>query len=126
MSEKEILEEILFDEPKIKKIMIKGIKCEIWDDIPYDVASSIADDWMSSAMDQQSGKSKVDLKDTMDNILLSIFVKPKITKEFLKSKKCPSELAGLAVSYYSKLVNGFSILDDAEYIEDYEDVDLDI
>ena len=45
-----------------------------------------------------------------------------LSKEFLKSEKCPSEFAGLAISYYSKIVAGFSLLDDAEYVEEFEDI----
>ena len=118
------IEDFNFEEPKVKKVTIRGVECEILDGIPYDLAAKIADGWMASAFDQQSGKD-INLRDTMDDILLSIFVKPKLTKEFLKSNKCPSEFAGLAVSYYSKIVAGFGLLDDGEYTEDFVDVEDD-
>lgn len=123
------LDELPFKSPRTRIITIKGVNFEIYEELPYIVGASVADIWIKSMMGGNRSLESADLRETLNQILLSVVVKPKLTKKFIESNKCPNEFVGIAMNHFTKIIQGFSMIEDAEepeYIDEDELIEEEI
>ena len=114
----------LFKEPEIQEIELDGVKCRIYTDVPYKVSRNILSKWFGQQMtksktenvDVKVPKSPSDIFDNdtisnmMDEIIVGIFVEPKITVEYLNENYCPQDLVVFAFSHLRNILEGMALI----------------
>lgn len=114
------LKDLPYRSPTTEVVPVKGVNFEIYKELPYLVSAKVANLWIKSMMGTRSLES-ADLSETLHEILLAVVVKPKLTIDFLMSDRCPNEFIGIAMRYFTQIVQSFSLIDSDEEVEIIED-----
>lgn len=108
------VEDLPFESPRTRIVTIRDINFEVYEELPYIVGARVADIWIKSMMGGNRSLESADLRETLNEILLAVVVKPKLSKKFIESNRCPNEFVGIAMNHFTKIIRGFSMIEDAE------------
>jgi len=85
----------------------KKSKWILYEILPYPISSKIMAVFLNAAYRLGAKFSPQLIKTLLDEIVVSVCVKPKIDHEFVKSAKCPTEFVGVALSHFAVLMSSF-------------------
>lgn len=117
------LKDLPFKNPETRIVPIRGVNFEVYEELPYIVGSKVADLWIRSMMGAKS-IVETNLSGTLNEILLAVVVKPKLTMEFIESDRCPNEFVSIAMSHFTKIIQSFNLLNNNEEVEIVENEEL--
>lgn len=89
------------------EVEINKVKWKLYREIPYTVSSKIMAVLVNSLYNLGAKMSPEFLMTMFDEIVMAIVVEPRITREFLKSPKCPAQFGTWALEYFIELMSGF-------------------